>query len=72
MSALTGTRWPTMTRPPLYRNGAMLPDPERMATAHHIRRNPDTGEVSWPPTDMPALLRDLALILNEKDLDHDT
>jgi hypothetical protein len=50
----------------------MLPDPERMATAHHIRRDPDTGEVSWPPTDMPALLRDLALILNEKDLDNDT
>lgn len=57
---------------PRYRNGAMLPDPERMAAAHHIRRDPDTGEISWPPTDMPALLRDLALILNEKDLDHDT
>lgn len=71
-NGLTGTRWPPMTRPPLYRNGAMLPDPERMATAHHIRRDPDTGEVSWPPTRMSTLLRDLALILNEKDLDHDT
>lgn len=71
-NALTGTRWPPMTRPPLYRNGAMLPDPERMATAHHIRRDPDTNEISWPPTRMSTLLRDLALILNEKDLDHDT
>ena len=69
MSALTGTRWPTMTRPPLYRNGAMLPDPERMATAHHIRRDPDTGEISWPPTRMDDVLRQLGLI-NRKDADN--
>ena len=68
-NALTGTRWPPMTRPPLYRNGAMLPDPERMATAHHIRRNPDTGEVSWPPTRMDDVLRQLGLI-NRKDADN--
>jgi len=71
-SGSTYTRCQTMHRSPLYRDGAMLPDPERMATAHHIRRDPDTGEVSWPPTRMSTLLRDLALILNEKELDHDT
>jgi hypothetical protein len=58
-----------MTRPPLYRNGAMLPDPERMATAHHIRRDPDTGEISWPPTRMDDVLRQLGLI-NQKDDDN--
>jgi hypothetical protein len=58
-----------MTRPPLYRNGAMLPDPERMATAHHIRRDPDTGEISWPPTRMDDVLRQLGLI-NRKDADN--
>ena len=58
-----------MTRPPAYRNGAMLPDPERMATAHHIRRDPDTGEISWPPTRMDDVLRQLGLI-NQKDDDN--
>ncbi len=58
-----------MTRPPVYRNGAMLPDPERMATAHHIRRDPDTGEISWPPTRMDDVLRQLGLI-NRKDADN--
>ncbi len=68
-NGLTGTRWPPMTRPPVYRNGAMLPDPERMATAHHIRRDPDTGEISWPPTRMDDILRQLGLI-NRKDDDN--
>ena len=58
-----------MTRPPVYRNGAMLPDPKRMATAHHIRRDPDTGEISWPPTRMDDVLRQLGLI-NQKDDDN--
>ena len=56
-------------REPCYRNGAMLPDPERMATAHHVRRHPDTGEVTWPPSRMADVLRALKLI-DEKD--HDT
>jgi len=47
----------------------MLPDPERMATAHHIRRDPDTGEISWPPTRMDDILRQLGLI-NRKDDDN--
>lgn len=68
-NALTGMHWPPMTRPPLYRNGAMLPDPERMATAHHIRRDPDTGEISWPPTRMDDVLRQLGLI-NQKEPDN--
>jgi hypothetical protein len=58
-----------MIRPPVYRNGAMLPDPERMATAHHIRRDPDTGEISWPPTRMDDVLRQLGLI-NQKEPDN--
>jgi len=69
MSGSTGTRWPPMIRPPVYRNGAMLPDPERMATAHHIRRDPDTGEISWPPTRMDDVLRQLGLI-NQKEPDN--
>ncbi len=56
-------------RRPVYRNGAMLPDPDRVADAHHIRRDPVTGEISWPPSRMAAVLRELKLI---EDKDHDT
>lgn len=54
---------------PRYRNGAMLPDPERLATAHHVKRHPVTDEVTWPPSRMADVLRELKL-LDEKD--HDT
>ena len=46
-----------------------MPDPDRLAEARHVRRDPDTGEISWPPSSMAAILRELKLI-DEKD--HDT
>ena len=42
-----------------------------MAGAHHVRRDPVTDEVSWPPSRMAAILRELKLI-DEKETDHDT
>jgi hypothetical protein len=59
-----------MTRP-LYDARGLVPDPERLAEAHHVKRDPDTDEVSWPPSRMAAVLRELKLI-DEKGLDHDT
>ena len=47
----------------------LMPDADRLAEAHHVKRDPDTGEVSWPPSSMAAILRELKL-LDEKD--HDT
>ena len=49
----------------------MVPDPHRLDDARHVTRDPVTDEVSWPPTRMAAILRELKLI-DEKDLDHDT
>lgn len=49
----------------------MVPDPQRLDDARHVTRDPMTDEVSWPPTRMAAILRELKLI-DEKDLDHDT
>ena len=43
------------------------PDPTRMAQAHHVRRDPVTDEISWPPDILVAVLRELKLI--EKDPD---
>ena len=56
-----------MTRP-LYDARGLMPDPERLAEAHHVRRNPATDEISWPPSRMTAVLRELKLI-DEKDPD---
>jgi hypothetical protein len=47
----------------------MVPDPQRLDDARHVTRDPATDEVSWPPTRMADVLRELKLI---KDLDHDT
>jgi hypothetical protein len=47
----------------------MLPDPDRLAEAHHVRRDPVTDEISWPPSRMAAVLRELKLI---EEKDHDT
>lgn len=38
------------------------PDPQRMADAHHIKRDPETGEISWPPTRMHDMLKELKLV----------
>ena len=38
------------------------PDAQRMADAHYIKRNPKTDEISWPPSRMDAVLKELKLI----------
>ena len=47
----------------------LVPDPARLADAHHVRRDPVTDEISWPPSRMAAVLRELKLM---EDADHDT
>ena len=47
----------------------LMPDADRLTEAHHIRRDPDTDEITWPPSSMAAILRTLKLIDTEKDLD---
>lgn len=54
---------------PRYDARGMLPDPQRMADADHVKRDPVTDEISWPRSEMLAVLRELQLI-DEKD--HDT
>jgi hypothetical protein len=49
----------------------MVPDPQRLDDARHVTRDSATDEVSWPPSRMTDVLRELKLI-DEKDLDHDT
>ena len=56
---------------PRYDARGLVPDPDRLAAAHHVKRNPVTDEISWPPSRMAAVLRNLKLI-EDKDLDHDT
>jgi hypothetical protein len=42
---------------------AMLrPAYDRLANAHHIRRDPRTYEISWEPTAIEAKLREAGLI----------
>lgn len=47
----------------------LVPDPQRMADADHVKRDPVTDEISWPRSEMLAVLQELQLI-DEKD--HDT
>ena len=54
-----------------YNARGMVPDPQRLADTQHVTRDPVTDEVSWPPSRMADVLRELKLI-DEKDLDHDT
>ena len=56
---------------PRYDARGMVPDPDRLADAEHIRRDPATEEISWPPSRMADVLRDLKLITQE-EIDHDT
>ena len=61
-----------MTRPPpRYDACGLVPDPDRLAAAEHIRRHPVTDEISWPPSRIAAVLRELKLI-DEKELNRDT
>lgn len=54
---------------PRYDARGLVPDPDRLADARHVKRDPVTDEISWPPSDMAAVLRELKL-MDEKD--HDT
>lgn len=55
--------------PPGYDARGLMPDPDRLADARHVKRDAATDEISWPPSSMAAILRELKLI-DEKD--HDT
>lgn len=46
----------------------LRPAADRLANARHIQRDPRTDEISWPPSEMLAVLRELKLI-DEKDRD---
>ena len=56
-----------MTRP-RYDDRGLVPDPDRVADARYIKRDPVTDEISWPPSRMADMLRELKLI-DEKDPD---
>lgn len=53
---------------PRYDARGMVPDPQRLADAHYVKRHSVTDEISWPPSRMAAILRELKLI-DEKDPD---
>jgi hypothetical protein len=55
-----------MTRP-LYDARGLVPDPDRLADARHVTRDPDTDEISWPPSRMADVLRELKLIDKDPD-----
>tara|TARA_R110000868_G_scaffold24820_7_gene97360 strand:+ start:821 stop:1000 length:180 start_codon:yes stop_codon:yes gene_type:complete len=59
-----------MTKPQ-YDACGMVSDPQRLDDARHVTRDPATDEISWPPSRMTDVLRELKLI-DEKDHDHDT
>ena len=40
----------------------LRPSYDRLEVAHHIIRDPDTGEISWEPTAIEDELRRLGLI----------
>lgn len=56
-----------MTKP-RYDARGLVPDPQRLDDARHVKRNPLTDEISWPPSTMADVLRELKLI-DEKDRD---
>ena len=51
-----------------YNARGMLPDADRLADAPHVKRDAVTDEISWPPSRMAAILRELKLI-DEKEPD---
>lgn len=53
-----------------YEARGLTPDAARLAEAHHVRRDAQTYEISWPPCTMGAILRTLKLI--DREVDHDT
>lgn len=57
--------------PPGYDARGLMPDPDRLAEAHHVTRDPVTDEITWPPCSMAAILRALKLMDDEKDDEKD-
>ena len=66
VSSICTRRW--LMSKPVYDARGLVPDPQRLADAHHVKRHPVTDEISWPPSRMAAILRELKLI-DEKDRD---
>ena len=56
-----------MTSKARYDARGLIPAPDRLADAHHVRRDPVTDEISWPPSRMAAILRELKLIEDKTD-----
>ncbi len=54
--------------PAKYDARGMLPDADRLAEAPHVKRDAVTDEISWPPSKMMDVLRELKLV----EVDHDT
>lgn len=44
------------------RRWMLRPDYQRLADAHHIRRDPRTAEISWAPSDIEQQLREAGLL----------
>lgn len=55
--------------PAKYDARGMLPDADRLADAPHVKRDPVTDKISWPPSKMLDVLRELKLM---EDHDSDT
>lgn len=47
----------------------MLPDADRLADAPHVKRDAVTDEISWPPSRMLDVLKELKLV---EEHDNDT
>lgn len=52
-----------------YDTRGMLPDADRLADAPHVKRDAVTDEISWPPSKMLDVLKELKLV---EDHDNDT
>jgi hypothetical protein len=44
------------------RRWMLRPDYQRLADAHHIRRDPNTYEISWAPSSIEARLHEAGLL----------
>lgn len=57
-----------MRRSDLYDRRGLRPALDRLADAHHVKRDAVTDEISWPPVRMLDVLRQLGLD-DRKDFD---
>jgi len=44
----------------------LRPDYDRLEQAHHIKTDPETGEISWPPIGIKLDLKRLGLITEDE------